>query len=594
MVWDFLLPNSLWNLHYYYDHGYSGPKIDSVDYYDNFGSGEIVVGIKTYQWGWEYCFPKTIDLTYSALPSHYSTTKNSFNTEPKNSNHLWKYYQNRHASNTANFQYLRLSPCEGDKILNFMKFAHVSTPDAKDSHAFKNITYLFKANELPFKNKAEFDLKYQKISDLYWSDVESTKHSFIGLRYINVHKKYMQELAMQWSPVKNFNYFQVNSVFNPSLYDSKYWEANYKQYCMSCQRFSNTMFRIHSNHSAFPYCGSHGLWLVLNTYYKFYLKHFFYMNKITNDKAFNVITHTANSSPTTELAVYSRNIEAESEISDTHNISPNTELRLNESHVKHHIGLKMENVFTIAHIFLQNSDTHDISPIKESMSIRDDNSVESPSIVGFTFDEKHIKRESEGSDLDNTSIVTPRRVNENHIKSETGVDKNAFWRTCFKLIKDVGDQIKNIEYDYERQLPLGSYNGCQPQTKSADEAITDLLVTRNYRYKIKNHIDYLETLKSNTLSTHDTSIYNDMIVKLNNSDVSLHSAQTKGYNDMYSAQAHEAFEDNYWRLVDKSLQQCVDRGLDINEYRVQRKVQKAVDAATHHLLRTHTRENKLK
>ena len=105
------------------------------------------------------------------------------------------------------------------------------------------------------------------------------------------------------------------------------------------------------------------------------------------------------------------------------------------------------------------------------MSIRDDNSVESPSIVGFTFDEKHIKRESEGSDLDNTSIVTPRRVNENHIKSETGVDKNAFWRTCFKLIKDVGDQIKNIEYDYERQLPLGSYNGCQPQTKSADEAI---------------------------------------------------------------------------------------------------------------------------
>ena len=150
------------------------------------------------------------------------------------------------------------------------------------------------------------------------------------------------------------------------------------------------------------------------------------MNKITNDKAFNVITHTANSSPTTELAVYSRNIEAESEISDTHNISPNTELRLNESHVKHHIGLKMGNVFTIAHIFLQNSDTHDISPIKESMSIRDDNSVESPSIVEFTFDEKHIKRESEGSDLDNTSIVTPRRVNENHIKSETGVDKNAF------------------------------------------------------------------------------------------------------------------------------------------------------------------------
>jgi heme/copper-type cytochrome/quinol oxidase subunit 2 len=52
-------------------------SVDAADYYDGFGTGEIVVGIRAYQWGWEYFFPKNIDLNYTNNPSYSTMTGNS-------------------------------------------------------------------------------------------------------------------------------------------------------------------------------------------------------------------------------------------------------------------------------------------------------------------------------------------------------------------------------------------------------------------------------------------------------------------------------------------------------------------------------------
>ena len=52
-------------------------SVDAADYYDGFGTGEIVVGLRAYQWGWEYSFPKNIDLNYNARPTYSSLTGNS-------------------------------------------------------------------------------------------------------------------------------------------------------------------------------------------------------------------------------------------------------------------------------------------------------------------------------------------------------------------------------------------------------------------------------------------------------------------------------------------------------------------------------------
>ena len=51
--------------------------VDATDYYDGFGTGEIVIGIRAYQWGWEYFYPKSIDLNYNVRPSYSSLIGNS-------------------------------------------------------------------------------------------------------------------------------------------------------------------------------------------------------------------------------------------------------------------------------------------------------------------------------------------------------------------------------------------------------------------------------------------------------------------------------------------------------------------------------------
>jgi heme/copper-type cytochrome/quinol oxidase subunit 2 len=51
--------------------------VDAADYYDGFGTGEIVIGIRAYQWGWEYFYPKNIDLNYNVKQSYSTLMGNS-------------------------------------------------------------------------------------------------------------------------------------------------------------------------------------------------------------------------------------------------------------------------------------------------------------------------------------------------------------------------------------------------------------------------------------------------------------------------------------------------------------------------------------
>ena len=48
-----------------------------MDFNDGFGTGEFVIGVRAYQWGWEYYYPKSIDLNYSVRPSYSTFVGNS-------------------------------------------------------------------------------------------------------------------------------------------------------------------------------------------------------------------------------------------------------------------------------------------------------------------------------------------------------------------------------------------------------------------------------------------------------------------------------------------------------------------------------------
>jgi len=59
--------------------------VDATDYYDGFSTGEIVLGIRAYQWGWEYFYPKNIDLNYNVKSSYSTLIGNSVKYNNSNS-----------------------------------------------------------------------------------------------------------------------------------------------------------------------------------------------------------------------------------------------------------------------------------------------------------------------------------------------------------------------------------------------------------------------------------------------------------------------------------------------------------------------------
>jgi heme/copper-type cytochrome/quinol oxidase subunit 2 len=50
---------------------------DASDFYDGFGAAEITIGVRAYQWGWEYYYPKNIDLNYNVKSSYSAFIGNS-------------------------------------------------------------------------------------------------------------------------------------------------------------------------------------------------------------------------------------------------------------------------------------------------------------------------------------------------------------------------------------------------------------------------------------------------------------------------------------------------------------------------------------
>jgi heme/copper-type cytochrome/quinol oxidase subunit 2 len=150
--------------------------VDAADYYDGFGTGELVIGIRAYQWGWEYFYPKNIDLNYN-LKTSYSTfvgnsiKYNNTSSSTLDSNVLWKYYQKKSNTNQINTPAdLILSPNDKNSNLSTVNFYNVGSNISSDSDAFKKIQKFSKLSS----NSVSADMlnnssKFKKIHNLYIS-----------------------------------------------------------------------------------------------------------------------------------------------------------------------------------------------------------------------------------------------------------------------------------------------------------------------------------------------------------------------------------------------------------------------------------------
>lgn len=161
--------------------------VDATDYYDGFGTGEIVIGIRAYQWGWEYFYPKGVDLNYNVTPSYSSMVGNSLKytntgSATLNANTLWKYYQNKSTSKLSSTpSHLLLSPSGNTNLMNFMNFNDIGSNISSDSSAFKKIQYFSKTNpQALFNNTSEYNLRYEKLANLYFNETNSNQASSYG------------------------------------------------------------------------------------------------------------------------------------------------------------------------------------------------------------------------------------------------------------------------------------------------------------------------------------------------------------------------------------------------------------------------------
>jgi hypothetical protein len=147
-----------------------------------------VIGIRAYQWGWEYFYPKNIDLNYNLKPSYSLITGNSLKYSNSSSlnlktNTLWKYYQNKNTSSaTITPAHLVLAPNDKSNILNFMNFNNIGVSTVKDSTAFKKIQYFSKTNTDSLYNiKSDFEANYYRLSTLYNTDLSLAAAHTYGL-----------------------------------------------------------------------------------------------------------------------------------------------------------------------------------------------------------------------------------------------------------------------------------------------------------------------------------------------------------------------------------------------------------------------------
>ncbi len=124
---------------------------DAIDYFDGFGTTEMVVGIRTYQWGWEYYYPKDIDLNYNVKKSYSSFFSKSLKYSPTSetnlsSNKAWKFYQNKPYDFVVTPAHLLLLPTDNFKILNYLNFSDVGTNAFHEPTLFNNTRMFSKTN----------------------------------------------------------------------------------------------------------------------------------------------------------------------------------------------------------------------------------------------------------------------------------------------------------------------------------------------------------------------------------------------------------------------------------------------------------------
>jgi len=203
---------------------------DAMDINDGFGASEILIGIRAYQWGWEYYYPKSIDLQYNVRPS-YSTfignslKYNSSSEKTLNTNQLWKFYQNKKEDLIITPAHLLTVPLDNNKVFNFMNFKNIGASTAQESAAFKKVRMYSKVyNTNLVHTPTTFTNKYIKLNSLYSNENSLYESLNYGLKRqhnltsttntTNTYSTFLDKNSMDKFLISNLQYNNNKNLTN--------------------------------------------------------------------------------------------------------------------------------------------------------------------------------------------------------------------------------------------------------------------------------------------------------------------------------------------------------------------------------------------
>lgn len=168
---------------------------DAIDYYDGFNTTELIVGIRAYQWGWEYYYPKDIDLKYSLKPNYNQFIGNSLKYEKKSelkqeTNKMFNMMKKTQNNFTNNFSYSLATPTlSNNKVFE----SNVMLKNSFNSDSsFKNIS---KFKKISFFN--EFQSNFNKNNSL--------------LSFININNNVNYN---NFKVLREYNFIPLKSILN--------------------------------------------------------------------------------------------------------------------------------------------------------------------------------------------------------------------------------------------------------------------------------------------------------------------------------------------------------------------------------------------
>lgn len=174
---------------------------DAIEYYEGFGTTEMAVGVRAYQWGWEYYYPKDIDLNYSTKNNNSfevgkSLSENYASDDYSESSVFWNYYKSKDFfDGVVTPINLITSSVDSKDTLSIWKFKNFGFPKSVIRGAFKNVT------NTRYKTFDNFDNNFYK--------TKATTSSFF--RKINVDVSNLSSPTISENQVNYLNTFALPS-----------------------------------------------------------------------------------------------------------------------------------------------------------------------------------------------------------------------------------------------------------------------------------------------------------------------------------------------------------------------------------------------